>query len=297
MRGAMLMSMLRGALAWSLRIAIALTCLFVAVNIGLVLALFGPGEGAARLAGDWRRIAVAHDMQQGRLSVTEAFEATYASALGSSPAPEQIRAHVARDLEVGEPAVFDAVLTRYILERFGKIDGRTLPAGVYLAAGPIGPDAWPGPLVSQYLVFPRHGYLLVVPPRRDGAWPAAYEATASLRKAFRQSGDADALYAAVEPYKPGAYDFPKAGEPLHDLLLIADAPEDIARFEGRLRAFSRRLDNQTMTYRLLRRNSNSALACYLRETGLAAQVSRQVESRLLLRLRLPGIARGENLPC
>lgn len=283
--------------AWVLRAAGALVLTVAIVNAGLVLALFGPGEGAARLLRDWRTIFIAHELEDGRLSPEAAFAKVYGKKLGASPPPEAIRALVAQDLERGEPAVFDVILARYILARFGAIDGRTVPSGVYLAAGPIGPDAWPAPLVTQYLVFPRHGYLLVVPPRRGGNWPQAYEATASLRKEFRRSGDADALYGVVQPYKTGAYDFPTAGEPLHDLVLLSDAPREIEQIEERLTSLSRTMKEQGLTYRLLRRNSNSALACYLQETQLTENVGMTINPRLLLRLRLPGIVGATRPKC
>lgn len=267
------------------------------VNVGLVLTLFGAREGADRLMGDWRRIVAAQEVERGVLTVQEAFDRIYGAELGPSPSSAMIRDHVARDLEIGEPAVFDVILARYILDRFGAIDGRTLPAGVYLAAGPIGPDAWPGPLLTQYVVFPRHGYLLVVPPRRGDAWPTAYEATASLREEFRQSGDNDALYAVVQDYRPGAYDFPTAGEPIHDLLRISDAPAGIPGLETKLTSLRETLDHRGLTYRLLRRNSNTALACYLHAVRLSSAVDQYVGSNLLLRLRLPGIYGGNALPC
>jgi hypothetical protein len=126
-----------------LKFAGAFLLVVLAVNVGLVLVLFGFSEGAGRLASDWRRIATAEDLERGNITVAQAFERIYGGDLGSAPSPEMIRRHVARDLETGEPAVFDVILARYILERFGAIDGRTVPAGIYLAASPIGPDAWP----------------------------------------------------------------------------------------------------------------------------------------------------------
>ncbi|WP_374471671.1 hypothetical protein [Phenylobacterium sp.] len=271
--------------------------LVVLANATLMLALFGPGEGAARLASDWRRIAVAHQLSENRVTIQAAFATTYGEDLRPEAGADAIRSHLAADLEAGEPALLDVILVRHILARFGAIDGRTVPPGVYLAAGPIGPDRWPGPLLTHYLIFPRHGYLLVVPHRQGDRWPEAYEATASLRGAFHRSGDENTLHGVVETYRPGAYDFPTPGEPLHDLVLLTRDPEETAKIAEGLGAFTRRLDESHLAYRLLRRNSNSALACYLAGAGLTEDVRRRLGSRLLLRLRLPGIVHTQSLPC
>lgn len=271
--------------------------LVVSINAVLVLTLFGPAEGAARLLSDWRRIVLAHQVAEDRLNVRAAFVKAYGEVLGSEPSADAIRRHLAADLEAGEPAMFDVVLARYILQQFGAIDGRTVPPGAYLAAGPIGPDRWPAPLMTHYLVFPRHGYLLVVPHRQDNQWPEAYEATASLREEFRRSGEEDALYGELQIYRPGAYDFPTPGEPVHDLVLLTSEPEEMERIANRLTAFARRLDDSGLAYRLLRRNSNTALACYLSSTGLTEEVGDHLRSKVLLRLRLPGILRDGRLPC
>lgn len=291
------MKTVRLAALWTLGGVAGLTLIICLVNSVLALALFGPAEGVHRLRADWERILVAHQMTAEALSVDAAFQRVYGGDFGPEPTADQIHRYISRDLEADEPAVIDALLALYIHERFGAVDGRTVPAGVYLAAGPIGPNAWPGPLASHYLVFPRHGYLLVVPPKRGGDWPTAYEATASLRQEFRSSGDMDALYAEVQPYRPGAYDFPRPGEPVHDLVLLTADPAEIGRIEARLSSFSHRLDARSLSYKLLRRNSNSALACYLQVVGLAETVTSTVGARLLLRLRLPGLALGERLPC
>jgi hypothetical protein len=287
----------RRLLLWVSGAAAALLATAIVANLALTLALFGPGEGVARMTADWDRIWVARALGAGEINPQAAFERLYGPRLGARPSAQQIREHVRRDFERDEPGVFDVILASYVLERFGAIDGRTLPSGVYLAAGPIGPDPWPRPLITQYLVFPRHGYLLVVPPPEAGRYPAAYEATASLRRIFRRSGDADALYGVVQPYAPGAYDFPTAGEPVHDLILLTTDVSAVRRIKARLTSFSRELDAKGLPYRLLRRNSNSALACYLEITGISPELYGRLPGGPLMRMRLPGLSGEHHRAC
>lgn len=273
--------------------AVAVAGLVLLVNLGLTLALFGPREGVDRLAGDWRRIQVARSLGAGALSPAQAFRQVYGETIGPDPRPQDVRAWLWRDLEADEPMVWDAVLARYLVDRFGAVDGRSVPPGVYLAAGPIGPDRWPGPILTHYGVFPRHGYILVVPVPEAGRARPAMEATASLRRDFRPGGDGDSIFAVVSAYAPGAFDFPRPGEPVHDLFLLSTDPRDIRAVEQRLRTAAATLNRAHLGYGLLSRNSNSVLSCFLRISGLPQARLDVIHRPLLtrLRLRLPGVRR------
>jgi len=269
--------------------AAAVVGLVLLVNLGLTLALFGPREGVDRVVGDWRRIQVARSLGAGALSPAQAYRQVYGETIGPNPRPQDVRAWLWRDLEAGEPIVWDAVLARYLVDRFGAVDGRSVPPGVYLAAGPIGPDRWPGPILTHYGVFPRHGYILVVPVPDAGRVRPAVEATASLRRDFRPGGDGDSIFAVVSDYAPGAFDFPTPGEPVHDLFLLSTDPQDIRTVEQRLRTAAATLNGAELGYGLLSRNSNSALSCFLTISGLPQARLEAVRRPFLTRLRLPGV--------
>lgn len=268
---------------------LAALLLVLTINIGLSLMLFGVGEGATRLVSDWRRIWLAQAVAAGEATPQQAFRRIYGESIGQSPRPEDVRTFLARDLDGGKPIVWDVILARYLVERFGAIDGRSVPPGVYVAAGPIGPDAWPAPLLTHY-VFPRHGYVLVVPEAEGGEARPALEATASLRRDFRPRGEGDDLFAVVQAYRPGAYDFPTPGEPVHDLFLLSDDPRDIVTVERRIRAAAKRLDRAELGYGLFSRNSNSAVRCFLKVSGLPGEKVDGLRHQPLTRLRLPGVA-------
>lgn len=276
---------------WVASSLLGAVALILVINLGLSLALFGPGDGAARLASDWRRIWLAHAVAVGDVTPQQAFRTIYGEHLGEAPRAQDVRSFLSQELERRNPIVWDVILARYLMDRYGAIDGRSVPPGVYVAAGPIGPDAWPGPLLTHYL-FPRHGYVLVVPEANGETPRPALEATASLRHDFRPGGDGDDLFAVVQAYRPGAFDFPTAGEPVHDLFLVSADPEDIIDVERRLRAAARRLDRAELGYSLFSRNSNSALRCFLRVSGLPAAKVESLRRWPLARLRLPGIGQS-----
>ena len=186
--------------------------LVLVVNLALSLALFGLGEGAARLASDWRRIWLAQSVAVGDVTPQQAFRTIYGERLGDAPSAQDVRRFLSSSLEDRKPIVWDVILARYLIERFGAIDGRSLPPGVYVAAGPIGPDAWPAPLLTHY-AFPRHGYVLVVPEAEGQSPRPALEATASLKDDFRPGGDGDDLFAVVQVYRPGPSTSPPPGSP------------------------------------------------------------------------------------
>lgn len=62
--------------------------------------------------------------------------------------------------------------------------------------------------------------------------------------------------------------------------------------ELRIRAAARRLDRAELGYGLFARNSNSALRCFLKVSGLPTEKIDAFRGQPLARLRLPGIARS-----
>ena len=176
-------------------------------------------------------------------------------------------------------------MTAYVVERFDRIDNRSLPAGMYVGAGPIGPDPWPFPVLSHYLFYPRHAYLLVVP--HDGE--EAREATASISRKFdkgRASGD---LSARFYPYQKGSYDFARPEAPVHDLLRITDNRNETDAVLRRLDDAVERIRDAELPYLVLSKNSNTALGCLLLASGLPRPTFDRFRRPLLVQLRLPGI--------
>ena len=94
----------------------------------------------------------------------------------------------------------------------------------------------------------------------------------------------------VQKYQPGAYDFPRPGEPIHDLFLLTSDPGEVGLVLRNLEVAVRRLDRSQLPYRLFGRNSNTALGCFLRISGLPPERLEPFWRDHLLRLRLPGIA-------
>lgn len=247
-------------------------------------------KGWARMAEDWRRLQVSRTLDPAG-PPSEAFNTLYAHDIAPDAHPRQIRDWYAREMRADRPLVIDAVLAKYIHARAGQIDGRSLPPGIYVGAGPIGPDIWPMPVLSHYFFFPHHGYVLVVPFAEGGAWPEAVEVTASVDRDFKRAGTpAGDLFAAQHPYDPGAFDFPRPAVPIHDLFLVTNDPEEVRRTTRRLDGAVRRLSAAELPYLLFRRNSNSALGCFLRVSGVGREALDRLGSDPMVRLRLPGIA-------
>lgn len=276
-----------GKLGWFALALAGLVAFAGIAGFALYLAYFGP----SRLAADWRRLDAARALARGA-SAEAAFAAVYGDVIGPRPPPEEIRAWYGGQAGGGHRLVLDAAIAAYAERRFGQLDARTLPAGIYIAASPIGPDVHPLIELSHYALFTRHGYLLVVPPFREGAAPRpAIEVTASPASHFLDSDRAHGqMYAAMQGYSPGSPSFAKPGEPIHDLYRVSAETEEIERILANLKAAVARVRSASIPYRLLRRNSNSALACFLFASGLPQQRFEHLRWDPLFRLRLPAVA-------
>jgi hypothetical protein len=270
-------------------ILVAASTLFIAlVSIGLSLTLFRP-NGLERLALDWERLQLSQALENGA-DPAIAFNQLYGGRIGQDARPERIKAWFQAEMTDGSPLVLDAVLTAYLERRPGRLDGRSLPPGVYVGAGPIGPDVWPMPIVSHYFFFPRHGYVLIVPFETSDGWPPAVEVTASVDRDFDRAGrPAGDLYAVRDVYDRDAFDFARPGVPVHDLFVVTQDPEEVREITDRLDAAVSRLSKAELPYRLFRRNSNGALGCFLRVAGVRRHSLDRLRSDPMLRLRLPGI--------
>lgn len=266
---------------------VTLLAALLLANLGLHLLLFGVETGPERLERELRAVFAARAVETGETTALAAFRSLY-------PARCEADLSDCVQSENVQPAMFDATLAAVGLERYGAIDARTLPPGAYLAAGPIGPDGWPYRLLGA-LFFPRHGYLLIVPEPEGGAYPQAEAATASYRGDFRDSGNKNELYARVEDYRPSSFDFPRAGEPVHELYRLEVPLARLKAVRNAIGAMTDDIQEEGRDYRLLRRNSNSAMGCFLQAAGLTEQELRPLQ-RPLVRLRLPGVASARACP-
>lgn len=266
---------------------VALVAVLLLVNLGLHLLLFGIETGPERLQRELRAVFAARAVETGDTTQLAAFRSLYPAGC------ETELSQCLGSLNV-QPAMFDATLAAVGLDRYGAIDARTLPPGAYLAAGPIGPDRWPHRLLGA-LFFPRHGYLLIVPEPEGDAYPQAEAATASYRGDFRDSGNKNELYARVENYRPSAFDFPRAGEPVHELYRLEVPLTRLEAVRNAIGVMKDGIQEEGRDYRLFRRNSNSALGCFLQAAGLTKQELRPLQ-RPLVRLRLPGVASTRACP-
>jgi len=97
---------------------------------------------------------------------------------------------------------------------------------------------------------------------------------------------ADRLAARIEPFAPGAYDYPSSGQSIHELALITQNPDEIAAAEDSLREAEARLRAADIAYGVLAPNANTVVGCILEEAGVMTQ---QERSTTLLALRAPGV--------
>ena len=171
-----------------------------------------------------------------------------------------------------------------ILKLNGRIDARSVPSGVYVGAHALGPDGMPlvpvTKFMAQYLLFPRHAYILVVP--KSGP---AIAFSASQNAKFGIDIHPERLSAEIAPFDPNAYDFPSSGEALHEMTRITNDPARVATAVETLKGAQARLAQEGLTYGLLAPNSNTAVGCVLQGAGAITQ---QARSSILLALRAPG---------
>jgi hypothetical protein len=212
-----------------------------------------------------------------------AFPAVYGRDLGPSPDAADIHAFLEEEADDGV-FLLDHVMIDRILTLTGRVDARSVPSGVYVGAHALGPDGMPlvpvTKFLAQYLLFPRHAYILVVP--EDGE---AIAFSASQNAKFGIDDHPDRLSAEIAPYTPDAYDFPSSGQALHEMTRITDDPARVADAVEALRGAQARLAEEGLTFGLLAPNSNTVVGCVLDRAGAITEAQR---SSILLALRAPG---------
>lgn len=280
---------LRGWRKWSLIAAQAVTgvvVLFALVNLTLSLTTFQGDDPIDRSIDEVRGLWFSP--ADGRPVRPDAFAAVHGENLGANPAAAAIRARFEAEAERGV-FLLDHVMVDHVTRRFGRIDGRTLPSGVYVGVHALGPDGAPWVPVTKwlahYLVFPRHAYILVVPE----TGPAIVFSASQNAKFDGDTSHGARLGARIGLYDAQAYDFPSSGQALHEMTLITDDPQAVAAAPDRLRAARAELEARGLRYGLLAPNSNTVVGCILEGAGSISRVER---SRILLAVRAPGIGAG-----
>ena len=260
---------------------IGFIALFAAVNLALSLSTFRGEDPLARTVQELR--VLWFSPADGRPMSPTAFPTVYGHDLGPSPNAAAIHAFLEEEAEDGV-FLLDHVMIDRILTLNGRVDARTLPSGIYVGAHALGPDGLPfvpvTKFLAQYLLFPRHAYILVVP--EDGP---AIAFSASQNAKFGINDHPDRLSAEIAPYTPDAYDFPSSGEALHEMTRITNDPARVARAVEALRGAQARLAEEGLTYGLLAPNSNTVVGCVLERSGAITEAQR---SSILLAFRAPG---------
>ena len=259
--------------------------LFAVVNLVLSLSTFRGEDPLARTVHELR--VLWFSPPEGQPMSPAAFPTVYGRDLGPAPDTVAIHAFLEREAEDGV-FLLDHVMVDRILKLNGRIDARSLPSGIYVGAHALGPDGLPfvpvTKFLAQYLLFPRHAYILVVPE----AGPAiAFSASQNAK--FGIDVHPDRLSAEVAPFTPQAYDFPSSGEALHEMTRITNDPAQVAGAVQALKNAQARLAQEGLTYGLLAPNSNTAVGCVLQGSGA---ISQQARSSILLALRAPGFGAG-----
>ncbi len=255
--------------------------LFAVVNLTLSLSTFRGEDPLARTVHELR--VLWFSPLPGRPMSSAAFPTVYGRDLGPTPDTAAIHAFLEDEAEDGV-FLLDHVMVDRILKLNGRIDARSVPTGVYVGAHALGPDGLPlAPVtkfLAQYLLFPRHAYILVVP-----AQGPAVAFSASQNAKFGVDTHPDRLTAEVAPFTPDAYDFPSSGEALHEMTRITNDPVRVAGAIEALKGAQARLAEEALTYGLLAPNSNTVVGCVLEGAGAISQAER---SSILLALRAPG---------
>lgn len=260
---------------------VGFVALFAVVNLVLSLSTFRGEDPLARTVHELR--VLWFSPPDGQPMSPTAFPTVYGRDLGPAPDTAAIRAYLEREAEDGV-FLLDHVMVDRILKLNGRIDARSMPSGVYVGAHALGPDGMPlvpvTKFMAQYLLFPRHAYILVVPESGP-----AIAFSASQNAKFGIDIHPDRLSAEIAPFDPNAYDFPSSGEALHEMTRITNVPARVATAVEMLRGAQARLEAEGLTYGLLAPNSNTAVGCVLQGTGAITQ---QARSSILLALRAPG---------
>lgn len=257
--------------------------LFAACNLVLSLSTFRGDDPVARTAHE---IGVLWFSTAGDSPTSnQAFDAIYGREMGDDPTAADIHTHFERASE-GGTFLLDQVMIDRMQAINGRIDSRVLPPGIYVGAHALGPDGapmvWITKWLAQYLLFPRHAYILVVPQEGE-----AIAFSASQEGKFPGDTDApDRLSARIGPYDDAAYDFPSSGEALHEMTIVSRDPAVIAAAPARLDLARRELEAKDETYGLLAPNSNTVVGCILEGADL---MPAEVRRSTLLALRAPGM--------
>lgn len=259
---------------------VGLVGLFAAANLALSLSTFRGDQPVERMRHEL--VALWHSPPPGRAPGDRALARTWPE-LGARPEASAIRAHLEEQVADGV-FLFDHVLADYIVRRWGRVDARTLPVGVYVGAHALGPDGLPFVPVTKYLahylLFPRHAYVLVVPETGPSV-----VFSASTGAKLGADGGGNRLRAVLTPYEPGAYDCPGSGQALHELTRVASDARDVDGMLRRLDGARGRLDAAEVDYGLLAPNSNTVVGCILQAAG---EMSEGQRSTMLLAVRAPG---------
>jgi hypothetical protein len=260
---------------------VGFVALFAVVNLVLSLSTFRGEDPLARTVHELR--VLWFSPPDGQPMSPTAFPTVYGRDLGPAPDTAAIHAYLEREAEDGV-FLLDHVMVDRILKLNGRIDARSVPSGVYVGAHALGPDGMPlvpmTKFMAQYLLFPRHAYILVVPESGP-----AIAFSASQNAKFGIDIHPERLSAEIAPFDPNAYDFPSSGEALHEMTRITNNPERVATAVETLRGAQARLAQEGLTYGLLAPNSNTAVGCVLQGAGAITQ---QARSSILLALRAPG---------
>ena len=260
---------------------VGFVALFAVVNLVLSLSTFRGEDPLARTVHELR--VLWFSPPDGQPMSPTAFPTVYGRDLGPAPDTAAIHAYLEREAEDGV-FLLDHVMVDRILKLNGRIDARSVPSGVYVGAHALGPDGMPlvpvTKFMAQYLLFPRHAYILVVPESGP-----AIAFSASQNAKFGIDIHPERLSAEIAPFDPNAYDFPSSGEALHEMTRITNDPAQVATAVETLKGAQARLAQEGLTYGLLAPNSNTAVGCVLQGAGAITQ---QARSSILLALRAPG---------
>jgi|GEM_PF-478325 len=260
-----------------------LVVLFLATNLVLSLSTFRGENPASRTAHE---LGVLWFSTTGDTPTSaQAFDVVHGHEVGENPTAADIRAHFEKASE-GGTFLLDQVMVDRMQAINGRIDSRVLPPGVYVGAHALGPDnaplVWVTKWMGQYLLFPRHAYILVVPA--DG--PAIAFSASQEGKFPGVTEHPDRLSARISAYDDHAYDFPSSGEALHEMTIVSRDPAVVANAPAALDRARRELEAKNETYGLLAPNSNTVVGCILEGAGL---MSAKVRRSTLLALRAPGM--------
>lgn len=279
--------------------AAAAVALVALVSVVLTVALLASSGQLNRLVDDVRRLRAAGQWTD--LDAQAAFASVYGDVLGTRPDPPRLHSYYEQALSREGPVVFDQAMAAYALDRYGQVDSRVLPAGVYVGMRSIGPDHPPlvgaAKYIFHYGFFPRHSFLLVVTPPAQGRHRQAVTLSAGPKEDFVPAAeDGMAAYAIVHPYRPGEYDFPNEGQAIHELFLLSSDAAAAERAAQRLETAARVFQESGTGYRLVSVNSNTVIGCLLRRSDAVSPRQEAALGEWPVALRAIGVSFKLPLP-